>query len=187
MGNEVSGNLEEHGRPLMPQYVGRLGSAVMTPVQLEYVTSPDGYIGIPLDNNLVELVQTSEEGSVLWVRAQPEEIPPEPCDTAEYCHGRIVFDRDKHELKVDGEVFRLANLEFELLNYLSNNPGRALPREQMYTAVWGHDLMLSTRTLDVHVRKLRHKLGPDFQRMIRTVVNKGYLFDDKFDPSVEQD
>ena len=66
--------------------------------------------------------------------------------------------------------------EFELLKYLAQHPGRVFTREQLLQEVWGYDYFGGTRTVDVHVRRLRAKLGPENETLIGTVRNVGYRF-----------
>ncbi|MDR1118534.1 MAG: helix-turn-helix domain-containing protein, partial [Bifidobacteriaceae bacterium] len=68
-------------------------------------------------------------------------------------------------------------LEFELLRYLAALPGRVFTRTQLLQEVWGYDYYGGTRTVDVHVRRLRAKLGPENDQLIGTVRNVGYRFD----------
>ena len=66
--------------------------------------------------------------------------------------------------------------EFELLKYLAQHPGRVFSREQLLQEVWGYDYYGGTRTVDVHVRRLRAKLGTEHEQLIGTVRNVGYRF-----------
>ena len=66
--------------------------------------------------------------------------------------------------------------EFELLKYLAQHPGRVFTRAQLLQEVWGYDYFGGTRTVDVHVRRLRAKLGPEHESLIGTVRNVGYRF-----------
>src|SRR5205823_3588907 len=66
--------------------------------------------------------------------------------------------------------------EFELLKFLAQHPGRVFSRQQLLQEVWGYDYFGGTRTVDVHVRRLRAKLGPDNETLIGTVRNVGYRF-----------
>ncbi|MGH3448422.1 MAG: winged helix-turn-helix domain-containing protein, partial [Nocardioidaceae bacterium] len=66
--------------------------------------------------------------------------------------------------------------EFELVRHLAQHPGRVFTREQLLQEVWGHDYFGGTRTVDVHVRRLRAKLGPEHEALIGTVRNVGYRF-----------
>ena len=73
-----------------------------------------------------------------------------------------------------GRVLDLTYKEFELLKYLSQHPGRVFTRQQLLQEVWGYDYFGGTRTVDVHVRRLRAKLGSEYEALIGTVRNVGY-------------
>ena len=75
-----------------------------------------------------------------------------------------------------GRVLDLTFKEFELLKYLAQHPGRVFTRDQLLQEVWGYDYFGGTRTVDVHVRRLRAKLGTDNEMLIGTVRNVGYRF-----------
>ncbi|NBQ35970.1 MAG: winged helix family transcriptional regulator, partial [Actinobacteria bacterium] len=64
----------------------------------------------------------------------------------------------------------------ELLKYLAQHPGRVFSRSQLLQEIWGYDYFGGTRTVDVHIRRLRSKLGPEFESVIDTVRNVGYRF-----------
>jgi DNA-binding winged helix-turn-helix (wHTH) protein len=66
--------------------------------------------------------------------------------------------------------------EFELVKFLAQHPGRVFTRQQLVDEVWGMDYFGGTRTVDVHVRRLRAKLGPEHEHLIGTVRNVGYRF-----------
>ena len=91
-------------------------------------------------------------------------------------HGDIVVDRVAHRVKRDGREVHLGPTEFRLLDYLMQHPGRVFSREQLLDAVWGSDVYVEARTVDVHVGRLRKALGegPD---PIRTVRSAGYSLD----------
>ena len=76
-----------------------------------------------------------------------------------------------------GVPIDLAYKEFELLKYLVQHPGRVFTRAQLLQEVWGYDYYGGTRTVDVHVRRLRAKLGGEYEHLIGTVRNVGYRFD----------
>lgn len=90
--------------------------------------------------------------------------------------GALALDVDKYRLLVNGDSVKLAWMEFQLLKYLMQNAGRIFTREQLLTKVWGNDQYGQTRTVDVHVRRLRFKLGSEGSQYIRTVTNVGYGF-----------
>ena len=85
----------------------------------------------------------------------------------------IVLDYEKRTVKVKGEPVRLTYKEFELLYYLLSNQGIVLTRNSIMNHVWGYDFEGETRTVDVHIRSLRQKLG-DYGNVIKTVRNVGY-------------
>lgn len=84
------------------------------------------------------------------------------------------IDRDRHQVFLKGRPISLPRKEFALLELLSSEPGRLFSREEIYARVWGHEVVVGDRTIDVHVRKLRCKLG---DRRILTVKGLGYKFE----------
>jgi DNA-binding response OmpR family regulator len=92
--------------------------------------------------------------------------------------GDVSIDEATYTAKVGGRVLDLTFKEFELLKFLVQHPGRVFSRAQLLQEVWGYDYFGGTRTVDVHVRRLRAKLGPEHELMIGTVRNVGYRFID---------
>lgn len=90
--------------------------------------------------------------------------------------GDIVIDENAYTAKVKGRTLDLTFKEFELLKYLAQHPGRVFTRAQLLQEIWGYDYFGGTRTVDVHIRRLRAKLGPEFESIIGTVRNVGYRF-----------
>lgn len=90
--------------------------------------------------------------------------------------GGIVIDDAAYSVVLEGEALDLTYTEFELLKYLVQHPGRVFSREHLLADVWGYDYYGGTRTVDVHVRRLRAKLGPEHEALIGTVRNVGYRF-----------
>ncbi|MFJ6279754.1 DNA-binding response regulator, OmpR family, contains REC and winged-helix (wHTH) domain [Arthrobacter subterraneus] len=88
----------------------------------------------------------------------------------------VVIDEASYTARVGGEPMNLTYKEFELLKYLAQHPGRVFTRDQLLHEVWGYDYYGGTRTVDVHVRRLRAKLGADHEQLIGTVRNVGYRF-----------
>ena len=84
--------------------------------------------------------------------------------------------RDERTARVRGRILDLTYKEFELLKFLAQHPGRVFSRAQLLQEVWGYDYFGGTRTVDVHVRRLRAKLGPEHEALIGTVRNVGYRF-----------
>lgn len=111
-------------------------------------------------------------------RGQPEEMAA----PAIYKGARLVADFDAIAIEVDGRAVRLTRLEYELLRYLVENRNRVLSRERLLERVWGYDRMIETRSVDVHVGRLRAKLGAA-GKQIETVVGLGYKF---VEPAVEE-
>ena len=90
--------------------------------------------------------------------------------------GEVVIDEDSYTAKIKGRSLDLTFKEFELLKYLTQHPGRVFSRSQLLQEIWGYDYFGGTRTVDVHIRRLRSKLGPEFEAIIDTVRNVGYRF-----------
>jgi DNA-binding response OmpR family regulator len=90
--------------------------------------------------------------------------------------GEVVVDDATYTARLGGRALDLTFKEFELLKYLAQHPGRVFTRQQLLQEVWGYDYFGGTRTVDVHVRRLRAKLGPDNENLIGTVRNVGYRF-----------
>jgi DNA-binding response OmpR family regulator len=91
--------------------------------------------------------------------------------------GNLVINPVAYTAKLHGHTLDLTYKEFELLRYLAAHPGRVFTRTQLLQEVWGYDYYGGTRTVDVHVRRLRAKLGPENDQLIGTVRNVGYRFD----------
>lgn len=90
--------------------------------------------------------------------------------------GELHIDEHSYTAKLRGKPVDLTFKEFELLKYLAQHPGRVFTRAQLLQEVWGYDYFGGTRTVDVHIRRLRAKLGVENESMIGTVRNVGYRF-----------
>jgi two-component system alkaline phosphatase synthesis response regulator PhoP len=88
----------------------------------------------------------------------------------------IKIDREKFTVEIEGKELLLPKKEFELLELLASRPGKVYNREQILAIVWGNETIVGERTIDVHIRKLREKLGDDY---IRTIKGIGYTFNEK--------
>ncbi len=97
-------------------------------------------------------------------------------ETPEIRAGDVVVDETTYSAKVRGRALDLTYKEFELLKFLAQHPGRVFTRAQLLQEVWGYDYFGGTRTVDVHVRRLRAKLGVEHEALIGTVRNVGYRF-----------
>jgi len=90
--------------------------------------------------------------------------------------GGLSIDEASYTARLDGRTLDLTFKEFELVKFLAQHPGRVFTRQQLVQEVWGYDYFGGTRTVDVHVRRLRAKLGPEHETLIGTVRNVGYRF-----------
>lgn len=109
----------------------------------------------------------------LMLSATPVAAPaPDPAQST----SGLRIDELSYTARIDNRMLDLTYKEFELLKYLAQFPGRVFTREQLLHEVWGYDYYGGTRTVDVHVRRLRAKLGTDHEQLIGTVRNVGYRF-----------
>jgi two-component system response regulator RegX3 len=108
------------------------------------------------------------------VRAEPSLMTPGSLDV-----GGVHLDPDEHRVRVDGQELSLPLKEFELLHLLLANAGRVLPRETLIDRVWGSDYVGDTKTLDVHIKRLRSKVEPDPANPTRitTIRGLGYKYE----------
>ncbi len=90
--------------------------------------------------------------------------------------GELTIDEGTYTCRLKGRALDLTFKEFELLKYLAQHPGRVFTRAQLLQEVWGYDYYGGTRTVDVHVRRLRAKLGAEHEQLIGTVRHVGYKF-----------
>jgi DNA-binding response OmpR family regulator len=88
--------------------------------------------------------------------------------------GRLALSTDTYQVTVDNRPLDLTYKEFELLRFLASRPGRVFTRAALLREVWGYDFYGGTRTVDVHIRRLRAKLGPENEHLIETVRGVGY-------------
>lgn len=118
----------------------------------------------------------SEHGAMPFSTAAAQ-----PADTSQedglIRSGDLVVDTNGYTAQLRGLPIDLAYKEFELLKYLVQHPGRVFTRAQLLQEVWGYDYYGGTRTVDVHIRRLRAKLGGEYEHVIGTVRNVGYRFD----------
>ncbi len=101
---------------------------------------------------------------------------PEGSTASRVSIGGVVIDEAAYSVWLDDEPLELTYTEFELLKFLATHPGRVFSREQLLNEVWGYDYYGGTRTVDVHIRRLRAKLGAEHEALISTVRNVGYRF-----------
>ncbi|HRZ41244.1 MAG TPA: response regulator transcription factor [Bacteroidales bacterium] len=94
--------------------------------------------------------------------------------SAVFTAGNLTIDRERYKVTVDGRDIILPRKEFELLATLASKPNKVFSRDEIFEKVWGNDVVVGDRTIDVHVRKLREKIG---DTAIRTVKGVGYTFE----------
>jgi DNA-binding response OmpR family regulator len=99
-----------------------------------------------------------------------------PAVSGEIRSGDLVIDEPTYSVRLRGHSLDLTFKEFELLKFLAQHPVRVFTRSQLLQEVWGYDYFGGTRTVDVHVRRLRAKLGAEHEALIGTVRNVGYRF-----------
>jgi two-component system phosphate regulon response regulator PhoB len=113
--------------------------------------------------------------SALLRRSSPERV------AAVLSFGELQLDRDKKRVSRSGQAIDVGPTEFRLLEFLMERPGRVFSREQLLDGVWGRDVYIDERTVDVHVGRLRKALNHGYSDdPIRTVRGSGYALDDKF-------
>ena len=143
------------------------------------VEETDQLIGLELgaDDYVVKPFSPSE--LVARVRAVLRRLRPAfEAETIEY--GGIAMDLAEYRVTRDGEAIRPAPTEFRLLRHFMEHPGRVFSREQLLDAVWGREIYLEPRTVDVHVRRLRKSLNASGKNdIIRTVRATGYSLDQR--------
>jgi DNA-binding response OmpR family regulator len=92
--------------------------------------------------------------------------------------GPVAINVETYQVTIGGHALDLTFKEFELLRFLAEHPGRVFSRAKLLQEVWGYDFYGGTRTVDVHVRRLRSKLGPEHEQLIDTVRGVGYRASD---------
>jgi len=88
--------------------------------------------------------------------------------------GRLLIDRASYQVQLDGKILNLPKKEFELLLFLAQNPNKVFTRDELLNNIWGSDVYVLSRTVDVHIRKVREKIGEGF---ISTTKGVGYKFE----------
>jgi two-component system, OmpR family, response regulator RegX3 len=116
-------------------------------------------------------------------RSPSEVVPGSELAPGSLAVGDVVLDPDEHRVTIDGGDVALPLKEFELLHLLLANAGRVLPRETLIDRVWGSDYVGDTKTLDVHIKRLRAKVEPDPANPTRIITYRGLGY--KFDRSKE--
>ena len=143
------------------------------------ITTEGGLIAINSEWGLDEILLESAGPAEVDVRLRlvisrlKGEITP---NSQEIERGDLIIDESAYSVRLRGELVDLTFKEFELLRFLAQHPGRVFSRQQLLQEVWGFDYFGGTRTVDVHIRRLRAKLGPEYEAFIGTLRNVGYRF-----------
>jgi len=125
----------------------------------------DDYINKPIKPRVL----VSRIKALLRRGSGVESVKSDKIDT-----GGIKIDRERYIIEKDGIEINLPKKEFELLSLLASKPGKVFTRDVILDKVWGGDVVVGDRTIDVHIRKLREKIGDDF---IKTIKGIGYKFE----------
>lgn len=108
------------------------------------------------------------------LKALLRRFEPEGVSTNELNFGDLFINKEKMIVRKGLQEIVLAKKEFELLMLLTSKPGKVFNRDEIYSKVWGNDIIVGDRTIDVHIRKIREKMGDD---IIKTIKGIGYKFD----------
>ncbi len=107
-----------------------------------------------------------------YAGSRPQDNPDQPAEKLKL--GNIMIDRERHLISVDDKEIELPKKEFNLLVLLTSKPSRVFTREEIFDHIWGSDVYVSDRTIDVYIRKLREKIGVE---RIKTIKGVGYKFE----------
>jgi DNA-binding response OmpR family regulator len=157
----------------------RVLAAMETTVPVVAVLTEGGLIAMsaewPVDDIVLDTAGPAELDARLRLaadrRATRADATPQQVDI-----GELTIEESTYTARLSGAPLDLTYKEFELLKFLAQHPGRVFTRSHLVQEVWGYDYFGGTRTVDVHVRRLRAKLGPEHESMIGTVRNVGYKF-----------
>jgi DNA-binding response OmpR family regulator len=138
------------------------------------VSESDKVLGLDLGADDYVTKPFSMRELIARVRAVMRRVHPE-MDGAVFDDGQLRIDYENFRVRVDGEDIKLTRKEFDLLKVLVQNRGRVMTRDRLLDLVWGLDYHGATRTLDVHIRRLRQKLG-SVGEAIETMIGVGYRF-----------
>ncbi|HVW80629.1 MAG TPA: response regulator transcription factor [Mycobacteriales bacterium] len=158
----------------------RLLQATGTSSPVLAVVTEGGLVAVTADWGLDDVVLDTAGPSEVEARVRlalgKAAAAGEAGSTEEIRSGDLSIDEATYQAKIGSRPLDLTFKEFELLKFLAQHPGRVFSRAQLLQEVWGYDYFGGTRTVDVHVRRLRAKLGPEREALIGTVRNVGYKF-----------
>ncbi|SHG25452.1 DNA-binding response regulator, OmpR family, contains REC and winged-helix (wHTH) domain [Jatrophihabitans endophyticus] len=157
----------------------RLLTAMGTAVPILVVLTEGGLIAVSgewaVDDFVLDTAGPAELDARLRLAAERRAAATDEVD-GRLEIGELTIDEGTYSAKLAGVALDLTYKEFELLKFLAQHPGRVFTRSHLVQEVWGYDYFGGTRTVDVHVRRLRAKLGGEYEAMIGTVRNVGYKF-----------
>jgi DNA-binding response OmpR family regulator len=154
----------------------RVLAAIGVTVPVIAVLTEGGLIAMSVewsvDDFVLDTVGPTELDARLRLAIERVSVPA----TEQVAIGELTIDDTTYVARLCGTALDLTYKEFELLKFLAQHPGRVFTRSHLVQEVWGYDYFGGTRTVDVHVRRLRAKLGPEHEALIGTVRNVGYKF-----------
>lgn len=154
--------------------MARLFTSSGSTVPLLLVLAESGFAAVSAEWGLSDVIV--ETAGVAEFEARIRLLASAAANDGLISAGGIEIDEAAYSAVKEGEPLDLTYTEFELLKYLVQHPGRVFSREHLLADVWGYDYYGGTRTVDVHIRRLRAKLGPEHEALIGTVRNVGYRF-----------
>jgi DNA-binding winged helix-turn-helix (wHTH) protein len=163
-GQRASDRLAQHH----PAGSGDMASLKVRPVTHQHEGRGTLLAVVPVNGGSARLAIV---GYFLPLTGQDSIVPPD-----ELPEDGMVVDAAQHRVVLSGRDAGLLFREFELLAFLAANPGRAFTRAHLLASVWGDAYQGTTRTVDVHIHRLRRKLGPEYAQRLVTVQGVGYLY-----------
>jgi DNA-binding response OmpR family regulator len=154
----------------------RLLSAAETSVPVLAVVTEGGWAAVTADWGADDVILHTASPGEVDARLRLAIGKLTPAASGEIRSGDLLIDESTYSVRLRGHALDLTFKEFELLKFLAQYPGRVFTRAQLLQEVWGYDYFGGTRTVDVHVRRLRAKLGAEHEALIGTVRNVGYRF-----------
>jgi DNA-binding response OmpR family regulator len=145
---------------------------VVMALEIEHLAGADALADA---HELIVRPYTSPELEVRIARARRE---TNGVDSGEVVrHGTLELDLATYQASVDGRLIHFTYMEYELLKFFMTHPNRVFSREALLTRVWGYDYYGGARTVDVHVRRVRAKLGPEHAGRLKTIRSVGYRWE----------
>jgi DNA-binding response OmpR family regulator len=148
------------------------GVSVLLAIEPEHLR---GVRELTLAHELLVKPFSLEELGARVVRATVTDVALDEADVVRI--GSLELNLATYQVTIDGRPISFAYMEYELLKFLVTHPNRVFTREALLSRVWGYDYYGGARTVDVHIRRLRAKLGQEHAARVRTIRNVGYLFE----------